>query len=63
MTAVPTGSGAVGRNEKQTGGERFKKPGDNENQNSIDTIDYTQGDSDVIPFHIYAGWFLPPPCG
>jgi len=24
MTAVPTGSGAVGRNEKQTGGERFK---------------------------------------
>jgi len=25
--------------------------------------DYTQGDSDVISFHIYASWFSPPSCG
>ena len=24
---------------------------------------YTQGDSDVISFHIYASWFSPPSCG
>ena len=24
---------------------------------------YTQGDSDVMSFHIYASWFSPPPCG
>ena len=24
---------------------------------------YTQGDSDVISFRIYASWFLPPSCG
>ena len=24
---------------------------------------YTQGDSDVISFDIYASWFSPPPCG
>ena len=26
------------------------------------TTAYTQGDSDVILFHIYAGWLLPPSC-
>jgi len=24
---------------------------------------YTQGDSDVISFRIYASWFSPPSCG
>ena len=24
---------------------------------------YTQGDSDIISFHIYASWFPPPSCG
>jgi len=24
---------------------------------------YTEGDSDVISFHIYASWFSPPSCG
>jgi len=24
---------------------------------------YTQGDADVISFHIYASWFSPPSCG
>ena len=28
-----------------------------------DGLKYTQGDSDVISFHIYASWFPQPSCG